>query len=154
MCHLVLPCQFTVFSKFIIKVPSNNGQPSELQDCHYFHLRQEAFVLKYLLPSSDGLYSIADQDFSISDKTYEEIHVNTPGRHQFLSPDTAVGQNYTLKQRKAGKVLLHNRPDLWHPHFNVNFVDSSSQKRCLRRKFLPRKILYYSNVVAAPVFYS
>ena len=112
MCHLVLPCQFTVFSKFIIKVPSNNGQPSELQDCHYFHLRQEAFVLKYLLPSSDGLYSIAVQDFSISDKTYEEIHVNTPGRHQSLSPDTAVGQNYTLKQRKAGKVLLHNRPDL------------------------------------------
>ena len=75
MCHLVLPYQFTVFSKFIIKVPSNNSQPSELQDCHYFHLRQEAFVLKYLLASSDGLYSIADQDFSISDKTYEEIHV-------------------------------------------------------------------------------
>ena len=84
--------------------------------------------------------------------TSSTIKVNAPDVTTFKLANTSAGQNYSLKQRKVNEFLFHNLPDPGRLHFHVNFVAGPSRKRCLRRKFLPRRILYHSNSVVVHNF--
>ena len=81
--------------------------------------------------------------------TSSTIEINVLDVSLFKLTNIFAGQDYSSKQRKTDDFLFYNRSDLGRFHFHVNLVAGLSRKRCLRRKFLPRKILYYSNSVAA-----
>ena len=76
------------------------------------------------------------------------VEINVSDVSMFKLTNIFAGQDYTSKQRKTDDFLFYNRSDLGCFHFHVNLVAGLSWKRCLRRKFLPGEILYYSNSVA------
>ena len=80
--------------------------------------------------------------------TPSTIEINVSDVSMFKLTNIFAGQDYTSKQRKTDDFLFYNRSDLRRFHFHVNLVAGLSRKRCLGRKFLPGKILYYSNSVA------
>lgn len=81
--------------------------------------------------------------------TSSTIEINVSDVSLFKLTNIFAGEDYTSKQRKTDDSMFYNRSDLGRFHFHVNLVAGLSRKRCLRRKFLPRKILYYSHSVAA-----
>ena len=80
--------------------------------------------------------------------TPSTIEINVSDVSMFKLTNIFAGQDDTSKQRKTDDFLFYNRSDLGRFHFHVNLVVGLSGKRCLGRKFLPGKILYYSNSVA------
>jgi len=61
----------------------------------------------------------------------------------------SVDQSCPFKQRHVIEDLLYNsQSDCGRRHFYVDFANNPVRKRYLRRKFISRKTLYYSNAVA------